>query len=38
MGIVEPYLVVISALENAVSMGGSILTCECAILNNEIYD
>lgn len=38
MGIVEPYLVVVSALENAVSMGGSILTCECAILNNEIYE
>jgi chaperonin GroEL len=38
MGIVEPYLVVLSALENAVSMGGSILTCECAILNNVIYE
>ena len=38
MGIVEPYLVVVSALENAVSMGGSILTCECAILNNEVYE
>jgi len=32
-GIVEPYLVVKTALENAINLAKTILTCDCAILN-----
>lgn len=38
MGIVDPFLVVKTALEEAVSTGGIILTCKCSILNLNNYD
>lgn len=35
MGIVDPFLVTKTALENAVSTASLILTCECSILNMD---
>lgn len=38
LGVVEPFLMVKTVLENAVTTGSIILTCKCAILNNEEYE
>ena len=35
MGIIEPYIVTKTALENAVNIATTVLTCDCAILQNN---
>lgn len=37
LGVIEPYLVTKTALENAVNIATTILTCDCAILPNKIF-
>lgn len=37
LGIIEPYIVTKTALENAVNIATTILTCDCAILPNNNF-